>query len=130
MLKPRVASHVDDLNDDPRALEGGGLPFVLRFPGGVKGVNGPCVFIRVRDAPSVTGEVNGVEGGTRFGSLVDRERDDDALWAELCVPGSVKGAGSKGRSFCWEEDFLTNVLGDAQALLTLFPAALPPGAAA
>ena len=69
-------------------FRGGGLPFVLRLPGGVNGVYGPC---DVRRAPSVTGDVNGVEGGTRFGS-----RRDLLPWA-LCVPGSVNGAGSNGR---------------------------------
>lgn len=47
---------------DGRFLDGG-LLFVLRLPGSVKGVNGPCeedVLPLLLLAPSVTGEVNGV----------------------------------------------------------------------
>ena len=72
---------------------GGGVPLVLRFPGVVKGVNGPWELRRAAFWP-VTGDWKGWEGGTRFGS---REEEEDALWAALCVPGAVKGAGSKGR---------------------------------
>lgn len=59
MLKPRGSIG---------RLRGGGFPFVLRGPGAVNGVNGPCDVLR---APSVTGDVKGVEGGTRFGSRFD-----------------------------------------------------------
>ena len=53
-------------------FRGGGLLFVLRLPGSVKGVNGPCDDDERRLpplllAPSVTGDVNGVWGGIRWG---------------------------------------------------------------
>ena len=44
----------------------------------------------------MTGEVNGVEGGTRRGPFPDGPPPPRAA-ALLCSPGSVNGAGSKGR---------------------------------
>jgi len=79
------------------------LLVALRLPGGVKGVNGPWELDARRCSAEldVTGDWNGVWGGTRLGSfaflLEVRLEEVEALAEELCVPGAVKGDGSKGR---------------------------------
>jgi len=112
----------------PGRFFGGGLPCALRVPGGVKGVKGPCELNGVcccaccangppprgvvRRAPSVTGEVKGVWGGTRLGPP---EADPDADGPApppppprdvglLCFPGSVNEAGSKGLVWPCDDD--------------------------
>ena len=82
-----------------------GCRWCFVFPGVLKGVNGPWDLRRAVFWP-VTGDWKGWEGGTRFGS---QEEEEDALWVALCVPGAVKGAGSKGRwggtrFGSWEEE--------------------------
>mmetsp|Transcript_33095 Transcript_33095/g.71524 ORF Transcript_33095/g.71524 Transcript_33095/m.71524 type:complete len:186 (+) Transcript_33095:1685-2242(+) len=81
----------------------------LRLPGGVKGVKGPWELDARRCSAEldVTGDWNGVWGGTRLGSLLFllfevRLEEVEALAEELCVPGAVKGDGSKGR--CDDDD--------------------------
>jgi len=76
---------------------------------GVKGVKGPWELDARRCSAEldVTGDWNGVWGGTRLGSLLFllfevRLEEVEALAEELCVPGAVKGDGSKGR--CDDDD--------------------------
>ena len=100
-----VSLMLNFLGSDDVCFRGGGVPFVLRLPGAVKGENGPDDDEDDADgppgaaplllAPSVTGDVNGVCGGTRFGPTPPVALVPPPL--ALCVPGSVKGAGSNGR---------------------------------